>query len=273
MERVLDLGDVTVRWLVDLPSMRFAPEDMYGGPVDGAPADGLDLTFGGYLITTAGATVVVDTGIGDGKRRSRPAWNLRASNAFPESLRRAGIQPADVDVVYATHLHADHVGWHTVWDGAGWVPTFPRARYLVQAAELDWAREQGERDPDFNYGSYADSVAPLLAGGRLTPVDPDHQLADRVRVRATPGHTPGSSVVIVRGSRDTAVLSGDLLHHWLQLGQPALCSRFCQDRAASAAARMEILRWVADTGAILLPAHFAGGRLHAQGEVFEYRPV
>jgi glyoxylase-like metal-dependent hydrolase (beta-lactamase superfamily II) len=270
----MDLGGVTVTWLPDIPSMSFAPDDLLAaGEGDPGPGADLDLAFGGYLITTGDLTVLVDTGVGDGKPRPRPGWDRRSSGALPAALRRAGRDLDDVDVVHLTHLHADHVGWNAVWDGSGWVPAFPRARYLAMGAELAWAEEGARRDGGFLYGSYADSILPLAGRGRIEAVGDGFRISDRIEVRAVPGHTPGSSAVIVHGER-TAVLSGDLIHHPHQFAHPLTCSRFCVDRARSARRRREILDWTARRDAVLMPAHFAWGRVEAAEEGrFRFRPL
>ncbi|MBD2896533.1 hypothetical protein amrb99_54830 [Actinomadura sp. RB99] len=270
----LDLGGITITWLADIPSMRFAPDDLLvPGTGDQGPGQSLDLTFGGYLITTDAETVLVDAGVGDGKARSRPGWNRRSDGALPAALARTDRAVTDVGTVHLTHLHADHVGWNTVWDGGSWIPAFPEARYLALEDELDWAREGHGRDPGFLYGSYADSVLPLIERGRLDAVADGFRIGDRIEVRAVPGHTPGSSAVIVRGSRETAVLSGDLIHHPHQFAHPLTCSRFCVDRAASATARHGLLDWTARHGAILMPAHFGWGRVEAADGRFRFRPI
>ncbi|MFB4319452.1 MBL fold metallo-hydrolase [Actinomadura sp. 21ATH] len=270
----MDLGGITVSWLADIPSMAFAPDDLLAaGAGDPGPGADLDLTFGAYLITTGGTAVLVDAGVGDGKARSRPGWNGRASGALPAALAAAGLAPADVGAVHLTHLHADHVGWNTVRDGERWAPAFPAARYLALGDELRWAREGHERDPGFLYGSYADSVLPLIEEDRLDAVEDGHRICEGVEVRAVPGHTPGSSAVIVRGARATAVIAGDLIHHPHQFAHPLTCSRFCVDRAASARARREVLGWIADQGAVLMPAHFGWGTVGAADGGFRFRPI
>ncbi|MFF5264040.1 MBL fold metallo-hydrolase [Actinomadura viridis] len=272
----LDLGGITVTWLADIPSMSFEAADLLVRDGDTAtPREeaALDLTFGGYLVTTDTETVLVDTGVGDGKARSRPGWDRRSARALPEALRRAGRAPGDVGVVHLTHLHADHVGGNTVRDGTEWAPAFPRARYQVLAEELRWAEEGAGRDPGFLYGSYEDSVRPLAERGRLDAIGDGHLITGGVEVRAVPGHTPGSSVVVVRGTERTAVLSGDLIHHPSQFADPRTCSRFCVDRTASARARREVLRRVAERGAVLMPAHFGWGTVTAEGDRFRFHPI
>ena len=78
------------------------------------------------MVKTPRHTVLIDTGVGNGKTRAaNPVWNMRQS-AFLDDLAAAGVTPDQVDVVVCTHLHVDHVGWNTRWADGKWVPTFPR---------------------------------------------------------------------------------------------------------------------------------------------------
>ena len=60
---------------------------------------------------------------------------------LPE-LRRHGVEPDDVDIVFLTHVHIDHVGWNAQEDGSR---TFPRARYLLHEDALAAARRRADR--------------------------------------------------------------------------------------------------------------------------------
>ena len=55
---------------------------------------------------------------------------------FLEQLKKAGHPVESIDYVLCTHLHIDHIGWNTRWDGKGWIPTFPNARYLFSRLRL-----------------------------------------------------------------------------------------------------------------------------------------
>src|SRR5215510_6131477 len=52
------------------------------------------------------------------------------------NLAAAGIQPEQIDYVFCTHMHVDHVGWNTRLQDGRWVPTFPNAKYIF--ARKEW---------------------------------------------------------------------------------------------------------------------------------------
>jgi hypothetical protein len=108
-----------------------------------------------WVIDVDGLTVVVDTGVGNDRERPHIPALSGLSTDFLGALSRAGVDPAEVDVVVNTHLHTDHVGWNTklVFGGGAprpgdgpdgdWVPTFPNARYLVPEADFRFFAPDG----------------------------------------------------------------------------------------------------------------------------------
>ena len=88
-------------------------------------------------------------------------------------MRRAGTDPAAVDIVFCTHLHVDHVGWNTCLVDGRFVPTFPNARYLFGRAELaDWmAKREASTIPPLHGAAIEDSVIPILEAGLADLID------------------------------------------------------------------------------------------------------
>jgi len=283
----LVVGEYTVDRILDVAGMPFALGDMFpsaseeevhelaGTLDDGREStrpDELLLDFGGYLVRGAGITMLVDAGIGNGKRRlERPAWNERTSTAFIENLESAGSSVGEVDVIVSTHLHADHLGWNTTLVDGDWVPTFPRATYLLPGSEVEEIMARPEDDRDGHYGSFADSVAPLFTAGVAQLTFSDVELATGVNLVTMPGHTSGTSVVWIESKGRVGVISGDVIHHEFQLVHPEWTTRFCADGDRARAVRCELLQDVADSGALLLPAHFPPSKLDRQGRAFVQR--
>src|SRR6266403_1943789 len=83
------------------------------------------------LEVTGGTRIILDTCLGNDKQgRTVPHWN-DLHGPFLQDLAAAGFTPDTIDTVLCTHLHVDHVGWNTMLSDGAWVPTFPRARYLM----------------------------------------------------------------------------------------------------------------------------------------------
>ena len=121
-----------------------------------------------YIVRTPRHTIVIDTGVGNDKdRNGSPAWHMRKSS-YLDDLAAAGVTPDRVDFVLCTHLHVDHVGWNTRWDGARWVPTFPTAKYVIAGAEWEFWKYESDAGKEES-GCIADSVVPVVEAGPVRP--------------------------------------------------------------------------------------------------------
>ena len=219
-----------------------------------------------WVLRSAGATILVDTGAGNSKHRPGTRWD-HLDTDFLGNLARAGVHPDDVDVVVNTHLHDDHVGWNTTLDDGHWVPTFPNARYLMPRADFEFwnpANGNSSRLGAASHVVFEDSVAPVHQAGLVDLWDTYLDVDENLRLELAPGHTPGSSLLILQSGTDRAVFVGDLLHTPLQLGEPDVNSCFCEDPAQARATRRRVLGRAADTHTLVFPAHFGG---HGAAEV------
>jgi glyoxylase-like metal-dependent hydrolase (beta-lactamase superfamily II) len=234
------------------------------------------MSFHSYVLKTPRHTILVDGCVGNDKERPlRPTWH-RQRGDFLARLARAGVRPEDIDIVFCTHLHADHVGWNTELRDGRWVPTFPKARYLFARSEYEhWERAHREAlargEPAPNHGSFADSVLPVMDAGQADLVASDHEIEDGLRLEAAPGHTPGTCLLHARSRGAHGVFSGDVLHTPVQLADPGLSSRFCSDPAQSARTRRALCERLADGAATLYSGHFpapSSTRLARSGNAF-----
>ena len=218
----------------------------------------LVMSFHSIVVRAPGLTMLVDSCVGNDKPRPRNPKFHQRRGSYLRDLAAAGVTPEDIDVVMCTHLHADHVGWNTRLDNGQWVPTFPNARYLFAKPEIEhWRAVLADSPPDeVNHGSWADSVAPVFEAGQAVQVAADHKVAEGIELIAAPGHTPGNVIVRLEDQGERAWLTGDVIHHPMQIERPEWSSCFCWDAAQSAETRLKTLASVAEEDAWLLPAHF-----------------
>ncbi|MFG2666493.1 MBL fold metallo-hydrolase [Streptomyces sp. NPDC048387] len=263
-----NLGDIVVRrvdeielprrtgpWLLPDATREVLDEAPWLRP-DFADADVPRLASHSFAVEAGGLRIVVDTGIGNDKPRVNPAWNGLDTD-FPQRLAAAGFPPESVDLVITTHLHTDHVGWNTRLTGGDWVPTFPRARYLVGRTEWDhWAAADLDEP---RRQMFRDSVTPVRDAGQYDLVDVPargREVAPGVLLVPAPGHTPGQVAVELRGSDRRALITGDSIHHPVQLSHPHVTSCVDIDPAQAVRTRAQLLDALADTDALLLGTHF-----------------
>ncbi|GLV92035.1 MBL fold metallo-hydrolase [Streptomyces lavendulae subsp. lavendulae] len=272
----IPLPSQTGPWLLPAATAGVVSERDWLRP-DFADRDGvLRLDSHSFAMVVDGLRVLVDTGIGNGKTRANPAWHdLRTD--YLERLTLAGFPPESVDMVVLTHLHTDHVGWNTREVDGSWVPTFPNARYLTSKAEYDfWAAYDMD---DARAAMFRDSVHPVDEAGLLEAVDVPAggvALAAGLELVPAPGHTPGHVAVRVTGGDATALITGDCIHHPVQLAHPEIGSCVDIDPERAGATRRSLLASLADTGALLLGTHFpppTAGRVVTDGDAYRLEPV
>jgi glyoxylase-like metal-dependent hydrolase (beta-lactamase superfamily II) len=286
------VGDFGLTRVVEMEGPTFAPGELFPDatadvfeahkdwlvPRHVDPATGqLVMCVQTYIVRTPRHTILVDTCVGNHKSRpARAAWHMR-DGPFLADLAAAGVHPEAVDFVLCTHLHVDHVGWNTRLLDGRWVPTFPNAKYIFARREYDFWEERlraaladghGEDSP------FADSVLPVMEAGQAVLVDMDHGIEDGVWLEPAPGHTAGNVVVNLRSGAERAVLTGDVMHHPVQLLRPDWSSGFCEDKALSHSTRRAIIERYAETDTLIAPAHFASptvGRIVRMGDCFGFR--
>jgi glyoxylase-like metal-dependent hydrolase (beta-lactamase superfamily II) len=218
----------------------------------------LELTLGGFLIRGRERVVLVDTGIGMVNASPFQAGLLL------ESLAAHGVQPDEVSDVVLTHLHFDHVGWASQ-NGAA---IFSRATYRCD--QRDWDHFVTDANPQ---PPRASLVGPETAVAKLLPV------ADRIETwsrsgpilpgldaMVAPGHTPGSTIMIVSDGADRALLLGDVVHCPVELLDDDWEGLADVDPEQAKRTRVALAREIEGSNVPVVAGHFPGlefGRLIA----------
>jgi glyoxylase-like metal-dependent hydrolase (beta-lactamase superfamily II) len=271
----ITLGEVTVtrieemhgpimpasQFFPDLPESAWQQHESLLAPDHYDPSDGMvQVAMQTWLVRSEGRTILVDTAVGNDKARPAvPVWDHLQLD-YLGNLLRAGVKAEDVDLVVNTHLHVDHVGWNTTLQDGSWVPTFPNATYLIPRIDFEfWNPANNSKIAGgVNENVFEDSVAPVHANGQVQLWEDAHTIDAHLRLEASPGHTPGSSVIKLTSGTDRALFAGDLIHTPLQIMQAGHNSCFCEDPAAARSSRQALLGWAADNNALVIPAHLAG---------------
>ena len=204
------------------------------------------------LIRTPERNILVDTGVGP----SSTAFSqfLHTNGRLPERLRALGVAESEIDVVFLTHLHADHVGWNV--GAQDQRPTFPNARYIAPGADWEYCKWRLDNTPQ-NAGYIHENLIPLSEQGRLELIDEAAELTDGVRTVHTPGHTPGHmSVKVESGSGGGAWILGDAAAHPLQVTKPAHSYVFDVDPDLATETRSRVLDEAETEGATVGAPHF-----------------
>ena len=198
-----------------------------------------------YLIRSGGRTIVVDLGVGPG-----PYPRYRDMHGrLPEALRDAAATFDEVDTVFFTHCHPDHVAWSMIEEQHR--ARFPNARYLLH--EADW-REFTGRDP---VPRYVDRfVRPLRDLEVLDLLEGETALTPEVTAIETPGHTPGHMAVVISSDGERAVITGDVFNHPIFVSEPWREFGADLDHARGIATREALLDRIEAEGMVLVAEHF-----------------
>lgn len=203
-----------------------------------------------WVIRTPHHLILVDTCIGcDKTNHFFENWHQRTDDSWYRKLLASGIDPAEVDYVFCTHLHGDHCGWNTRLIDGRWVPTFPNAKYIIARDEVDHVATQ-------NSPAYQESVLPIIETGQVLAVARDYVLDDNVRLAAAPGHTPGHVAVHLTSREQRAVLCGDLIHSPLQCLYPQWQYWIDHDPELAVQTRKRFLETQAESGDLVITSHF-----------------
>jgi glyoxylase-like metal-dependent hydrolase (beta-lactamase superfamily II) len=203
-----------------------------------------------YVLRTADTTLLVDTGLGP---PGLVDWELEVEGKLPEGLGALGIGRDDVDIVFLTHLHIDHLGWNTDADGEIY---FPRARYVVHEAALAFARDRRELP------HVARCVEPLV--DRFETLGDETELAAGITALPLPGHYPGHMGVRISSGEQEAFLIVDAAVHPALLDRPEWSYVSDLDHERCVETRRALVDELADADVLVASGHYPGtgvGRL------------
>ncbi len=233
------------------------------------PEGHLRLSIHALLVEAPGVRLVVDTCFGNDKP-SAFLGGRALSTSFLQHMQDAGWPRDSVNAVICTHLHSDHVGWNTIREGDHWVPTFPKARYLMGKKEFEfWSGVDSEDIASV----LSASIQPVFAAGLVDLVDMDHVLSPEIRLIPTPGHTPGHVSVMIESQGQSAMITGDAVHHPSQIARPHWSPPFDTDQIASEATRRSMYDTVADEPILVIGTHFAAptaGHVKRDGDSYRF---
>ena len=248
------------------PELWLPYQQKYPECFNGDNNENIALPFECYVIRSEGHTILVDTGVGS------MATNPGTVTAFAGGvdgrllldLQTAGVNKEDIDTVFLTHLHPDHVGWNVNNDGPTPVPSFPNARYVFH--QDDWEAFRPPRDSEvFGFTFWEETLPPLEAAGVIEPLSGEHSITSEITAILTPGHTPGSMSLVIDSGGEKALVMGDVFHGPPQVSEPSWVFAFDADPDTAVQSRNRMLDRAEAENAIMAICHSTGfGRVASQ---------
>ncbi len=189
--------------------------------------------------------------------------------AVRDSLTKVNLTPEDIDVVIVSHMHLGHLGY---------VKEFPKAKFVVQKDELEFALNPL---PPYRHLFPREKIYELEKRRGLELVDGDVEIVPGVKVIKCPGHTPGLQVVAIDTSEGVVVFGSELVYTYYsmypadeQLGIPAPYTYYltptCHVSMSQCLASFDKIREIAD---IIIPSH--DNKVHDMVKIppAPYKPV
>lgn len=224
-----------------------------------------------FLVNTGSKLVLIDTGGGPGGMGPDGGKLL-------QSLQNAGYTPAQIDEIYITHAHGDHLG-NLARDGK---PNFPNAIVRIDKADatfvLDEAAAAAAPEDKRGYIKMLQgALSPYVKAGKFKPFDGATELVPGIRSIARHGHTPGHSSYLVENGGQKLEVIGDMIHVGaVQFTHPEVVISFDTDSKLAAADRKQAFDAAAKDGRYIAAPHlsFPGiGYIDAAGSGYRWVPV
>ena len=246
------------------------PKELDAGLARSFLKNPVETSVNGFLVNTGSKLVLVDTGAGT---QFGPTLGKLLSN-----LKASGYRPEQVDEIYISHMHGDHIGGLTA-DGK---PVFPNATVRAAQQEADFWLSKAHMDaaPEDRkdaYKSAMKAVNPYFFAEKFKPFNGDKELVPGIRAVASPGHTAGHTIYVVESKGQKLVLWGDLMHvAAVQFPDPSVTIHFDTDSVMAATQRKKVFADAAEHGSWVGGAHlsFPGiGHLRAADSGYIYAPA
>lgn len=193
--------------------------------------EGIPASVCAFLVKTQGKEILFD-----------------AANGAPDSqllpkLSSLEVKPEDIDHIFITHLHGDHIGGLTAEDKA----VFQNAQLHINTDELDaWMAMPAEQTTRLK------KIIELYKD-RLHAFTIEDTLPCGIKAIEAYGHTPGHTVYQVGNN----IIAGDIMHGTaLQVDYPQYSARFDMDKEKAVETRKAIMKTAEDQGLKVYGMHF-----------------
>ena len=230
----------------------------------------LETSVNAYLVNDGESLVLIDTGAGT-------LFGASLGNLI-KNIQAAGYSADDIDEIYITHMHSDHIGGLI----AGGERVFTNATVRADKHDADYwlSQQQMEQVPEDKRGGFKGAMAalnPYVEAGQFKTFVAGETLAAQITSVEAYGHTPGHTMYRLDAGDQSLVFWGDLMHvAEVQFDQPSVTIAFDSDQDEARKQRVDAYADAAKNGYYVAGAHlpFPGiGQLKSDDDAYDWVPV
>ena len=161
------------------------------------------------LIQTPKFNILVDTGLGSKSNDMvKDTYSLNG-NKLSKSLKHLNLSPKDISLIILSHLQFDRAGGCTKLDrSAKLVPSFPKAKHLVQKVCLEESKEPSEIEKSF---VNQDDFLPLIEKDLIEELDGESEIIPGIKTQITGGPSMGHQIVFIEWGSERIVYAGSII--------------------------------------------------------------
>lgn len=233
--KTVKVDDTKVTWIQDNKDNKLMPASLFGkeaaGLVDSLGVQsGIQSSMSAFWVETGGEKILFDTGLGSANSQLLP------------HLKSLGIEAKDVELIYLTHFHGDHIGG-MMKDG---MAVFPNAEVYASRIEYEaWMKMPSEKNAQIRATMEA-------YANRLHLIEFGDTLPGGVVAMDAIGHTPGHTAY--RAGR--LLIIGDLIHGAeLQLRNPNISASYDMDKPTAVKTRKYYLEYARKNNLVIAGMH------------------
>lgn len=168
----------------------------------------IELACEPILVQVDGGNYLIDTGVGFGKLNEKQLRNYGVSeeSTLFASLQELGLTTGDIDGVLMTHMHFDHAGGLTHWEGETLVSSFPNAKIYVTNTEWNEMREPNIRSRNTYW---KENWEPIV--DQVVTYDGELEVVPGVKLIHTGGHSDGHAIVRIEREGEVLLHMADIM--------------------------------------------------------------
>ncbi len=235
------------------------------------PSEPQPFNFGAFLVQDGQRKILIDSGMGPGQFEP----GTPGMDGLLDRLGELDVRPEDIDVLFHTHLHRDHVGWSVTGEGADEVEHFPNATVVVSQREIDYWFHPAVIGTERGQVAYR-GVSRAMDAGRMVTFDGEYEVSPGFTTIPTPGHTPGHNSVMLASQGEHLLILGDLTHHKSMLEHHDWVASVDVDPSETTRSRRKICEVAVERDALVTAPHFdipTLGRVRRVDEGYRFEVV